>query len=215
MLFSLIIVGLIILLLAQVNKKTIENSSYDILLAIGSGIFTSGLVSIFCEKTNRKLENERKKRMKRNILQDFTEYIKVYFEEDFDFIRLERIVKSDFIYSIDKKIERYINIGITFYDEEEFEFLETLQGVSSSLKKQMQKDKIRKLYEQYTVVFNEALSWNFDFGPYQNEQAVYDSCNRNGLPISRDNTLKILEFLYVYEMYVVYIKKFHNVFEIS
>lgn len=219
----LMILGISMLSLAILPVWKIMNNTYyillltneilnNILISLGCGLITSVIVTMLCERANERRKIEEKELMKSNILMDFNELINYYFEGDFEYVTLRNILESKFIFEANDKIQQYLLLGIMFYNPEEFKYLNLLQGYSESLCRTIKMNDIKKLYDEYSEVFDEAVLWDYTMGPYSNEQKVFKVCSELRKSISTINADNILEFVCVYLMYRNYIKKFKNVF---
>lgn len=214
--------GIILLLVAILPTWKIIKEKYciiltndtlnNILISLGCGLITSVIVTMLCEQANERVNIKQKELMKSNILMDFTELINYYFNEGLEYINLKNVINNDFFVDANDKINQYILLGIMFYNEEEFRYLNNLQGYSNSLCETIKENNIKNLYDEYSEIFEDALGWDFSMGPYSNEKKVFKICNILGKPISTINVDKILEFVFVYLMYTKYIKDFQKVF---
>ncbi|MBZ9635074.1 hypothetical protein [Clostridium sp. FP1] len=175
-------------------------------------MITSVIVTMLCEQANERVNIKQKELMKSNILMDFTELINFYFNDGLECINLKDILNNDFGLDANVKINQYILLGIMFYNEDEFRYLNNLQGYSNSLSETIRENNIKKLYDGYSEIFDDALGWDFSMGPYSNEKKVFKICNTLKKPISTINADKILEFVFVYLNYTKYIKDFQRVF---
>ena len=190
-----------------------NDSMNNILISLGCGLITSVIVTMLCEKANERVNIKQKELMKSNILMDFNELIDFYFNDGLECINFKNILNNDFFVYANVKINQYILLGIMFYNEDEFRYLNNLQGYSNSLCETIRENNIKKLYDEYSEVFDDALGWDFFMGPYSNENKVFKICNALKKPISTINADKILEFVFVYLKYTKYIKDFQKVFK--
>lgn len=172
----------------------------NIIISLGCGIITSTLVSFFIEYSNRNIERERSMKMKKNILNDLLEIIKNYNDEDFEFIKIEQLIKSNLLTEISSSCELYIPMGIQFYDDEELKALKSLYYSSKSLYELMQQESTLELYAAYEGIFSEAVNWSFEHGPYSEEENIKNLCRILKLAISDIQACKIGETLYFYKL---------------
>lgn len=216
------LIGIFLLLIAVLSIwKIVEEKYYEILsndtlnnilISLGCGLITSVIVTMLCEQANERANIKQKELMKSNILMDFTELINFYFNDGLECINLKNILNNDFFVCMNAKINHYILLGMMFYNEDEFRYLNNLQGYSNSLCQTMRENNIKKLYDEYSEIFDDALGWNFSMGLYSNEKKVFKICNILKKSISTINADKILEFVFVYLKYTKYIKDFQKVF---
>lgn len=171
----------------------------NILISLGCGIITSTLVSFLIEHSNWRIERERSRKMKKNILNDLLEIIKKYCDEDFDFIKIEQFIKSDLLSEISSSCEIYIPMGIQFYDDEELKTLKSLYYSSKSLLELMQKESTRELHSKYERVFLKAVNWNFEHGPYSEEDKIKEMCKILKLALSNKEACQIGETVFLYK----------------
>lgn len=185
----------------------------NIIISLGCGIVTSTLVSFFIEYSNHNIERERSMKMKKNILNDLLETIKNFCDEDFDFLKIERIIKTDLLTEISNSCELYIPMGIQFYDDEELKALKSLYYSSKSLHELIQQESTIELYISYEGVFLEAVNWDFEHGPYSEEYKIKELCRNLKISISDREACKIGEIVYLYQLQNMNFKKFLEQFK--
>ncbi|NFI03473.1 hypothetical protein FC959_03485 [Clostridium botulinum] len=214
--------GIFLLLIAVLPLWKIVQEKYcvilsndmlnNILISLGSGLITSVIVTMLCEQANERVNIKQKELMKSNILMDFTELINFYFNDELEYINLKNVLNNDFFANANVKINQYILLGIMFYNEDEFRYLNNLQGYSNNLCETIRENNIKNLYDEYSEIFDDALGWDFSMRLYSNEKKIFKICKVLKKPISTINACKISEFIFIYLTYIKYIKDFQNVF---
>lgn len=171
----------------------------NIMISLGCGVITSTIVSYFIELSNLKLTRDHGIKMKKNILSDLLEIIKNYNDEDFEFIKIEQLIKSNLLTEISSSCEIYIPMGIQFYNVEELKALKRLYYSSKSLHEIIQQESILELYTKYEDIFTKAVNWNFEHDPYRVEHKIIELCGVLKLEISLINACKIRETVFFYK----------------
>lgn len=186
----------------------------NILISLGCGVITSTLVSFYIERSNRFIVEEHGVKMKRNILNDLIETVKNYSDEDFDFIKIENMIKSDFLKEIIHLCESYIPMGMQFYSDVELKTLKELYHSSISLYNILQEENILELYKKYKDIFSEAVNYKFEYGPYSEEEKIKRICKVLRLSVNEKELCNIGESIYLYHLQNNAYNKFLDIFSV-
>lgn len=218
----MMLLGLALILLAIMPIIGIGNRSLEIILtsdmlnniliSLGCGIITSTLVSFYIERSNKILDEKHSTKMKRNILNDLIETVEYYSDEDFDFIKIEKMIMSDFLKEVVKSCEMYIPMGIQFYTDEELKIIKQLYHNSLSIISILKEQDIYNLYNKYSEVFSEAVNFKFAHGPYSEEEKMKRVCRALELDYIDSELCKIGEVVFLYHIQNESYKRFLSVF---
>lgn len=219
----MVIIGLLLILLAILPMVYIfeatpiglvlsDDMFNNVLISLGCGIITSTLVSFYIERSNRQIVEEHSMKMKENILNDLIESVKHYSDEDFDFIKIENMIEGSFLKKITHLCDSYIPMGIQFYNDRELESLQKLHYSAMDLCEILEKQNIYELYEKYKDVFLLVVNFNFEHGPYSEEDKIKEICRKLNLDISEIDLCKIGETVYFYHLQKNTCKQFLDTF---